>query len=112
MGEDDISRSRSFSYLFEADGKRIVLSGDVKRPSELDPLLADGADVLVMETGHHKVLSVLDYAKEQNVKSLIYNHHGREMLTSRAEFEKIMSSCETQEKINAVISYDGMTFSL
>ena len=112
LGEDDISRSRSFSYLFEADGKRIVLSGDVKRPSELDHLLADGADVLVMETGHHKVLSVLDYAKEQNVKSLIYNHHGREMLTSRTEFEKIMSSCETQEKINAVISYDGMTFSL
>ena len=108
LGEDEQSRSRSFSYLFEADGKRIVFSGDVKRPSELDPLLEGGADVLIMETGHHKVLSVLDYAIAQGAKALAYIHHGREMLAGRAEFEKALSAEDVKEKINAVIAYDCM----
>jgi len=112
MGTDEKSRSKSFSYLFEAEGKRIIFSGDVKSPSELVPYLKDSADVMIMETGHHKVLSVLDFAKEHRVKNLIYTHHGREMLAHRAEFKKVMAKESSAGNINAVIAYDGMKFTI
>ena len=112
LGEDEAGRSRSFSYLFEAEGKKIVFSGDLKRPSEIDALLVGGADVLIMETGHHKVLSVLEYAKEHGVKTLVYNHHGREMLAGREEFAKIFALDEVRSEINALIGFDCMKLSV
>ena len=47
----------SFSYRIEAgDGKSVVFSGDVADTSELQPLLG-GADLVLMETGHHTVFA-------------------------------------------------------
>lgn len=42
---------RSFSYLIEAEGKRIVFSGDVNDLSELSPWLCHGCDLLLMGRG-------------------------------------------------------------
>ncbi len=90
LGEDGTNGWHSFSYLIEAEGKRIVFSGDVKVPNELDPQIGDGADLVIMETGHHKVESVLDYLGERPIKKLVFNHHGREILADRdAANEKI-----------------------
>ena len=104
VGDDGACGWHSFSYLIEVGGKRILFSGDVRSPEEFVPLLAGGVDVLIMETGHHKVADVLQFAAAHNVKRLLFNHHGREILreTAAAE-EKIRES-----GINAAICFDGM----
>jgi len=103
LREDGTSGWHSYSYLIEAEGKRVVFSGDVGAPDELDTLVADGCDLLIMETGHHAVSSVLDYMESRNIKKLLFNHHGREILRDRAAAEKQISD----RGINAEICRDG-----
>ena len=87
LREADTGDWHSYSYLIEAEGRRIVFSGDVHYPHELDPLIADGCDLLIMETGHHKVADVCEFVKARNIKRLIFNHHGREILRDPADAE-------------------------
>lgn len=95
----------SYSFLIESDGKRIVFSGDVCYPAELDSLIGDGCDMLIMETGHHSVQEVIAYAKAKNAKRLRFIHHGRQIIENRAECEQICKD----SGMDAVICYDGMT---
>ena len=70
---------RSYSFRIEATGKQVVFSGDIKNVSELEPLL-DDCDLLLVETGHHKVEDICVYAREKSVKRLGFLHHGRAIL--------------------------------
>jgi ribonuclease BN (tRNA processing enzyme) len=71
----------SFSYRILCDNKRIVYSGDIKSISELEPWLADGCELLLMETGHHSVEAVCHYVRERpHIARLGFIHHGREIL--------------------------------
>ncbi len=78
---------RSFSYLIEAEGKRIVFSGDIKDLSELSPWLRDGCDLLLMETGHHHPDEVCRRLTDEKyaVGRLGFLHHGRDSLDRYAE---------------------------
>ena len=104
LGEDGENGWHSYSFLFEVDGKRIVCSGDVRTPSELDALIGDGCDLLLMETGHHKVADVCDYAAARNVRALRFYHHGREIIEGRQAAEALLSACP----IDAKLAYDGL----
>jgi ribonuclease BN (tRNA processing enzyme) len=98
LGEDGSNGWHSFSYLIETEGKRILFSGDVKTPDELDVHIKDGVDLVIMETGHHKVDSVLEFLAARPIKKLVFNHHGREILADRdAANEKIKKSGLTAE---------------
>ena len=82
LGEPDVPDDwKSFSFRIEAEGKRIVYSGDVRDVRELSPLL-DDADLLLMETGHHQVEAVCRSLQEMNKvpERLGFIHHGREVL--------------------------------
>lgn len=98
----------AFSYLIEADGKRVIYSGDVGAPTDFDALIGDGCDLLIMETGHHKVSDVLDYMQKRKIKKLLFNHHGREIIADRAAAKQKI----TERGVNADICYDGMVQSL
>lgn len=95
----------SYSFLIEAEGKRIVYSGDVASPVELEPYLSDGCDLLMMETGHHAVADVCAYASKKKVKKLCFTHHGREILRDVGAAERLIASFN----INAMICNDGDT---
>lgn len=77
----------SFSYLFEADRQRIVYSGDVKSFDDLEPLLRDGCDLLLIETGHHvpRELAARAASHDPKIGSLIFVHHGRTILYHPAD---------------------------
>lgn len=90
LGEDGSCGWHSFSYLIEADGKKIVFSGDVGTPSEIIPLVKDGCDLFIMETGHHTVSSILDLYESYPIKKLLFNHHGREIMTDRPAAEALI----------------------
>lgn len=98
----------SFSFLIETDGKRIVFSGDVKEPCELDDLIKEGCDMLIMETGHHAVADVCEYASSRNVKRLRFNHHGREIINNRAKCEEFVDAFAQQADMSIVICKDKM----
>ena len=99
----------AFSFLVEADGKRIIFSGDVKSPSELDEFCEDEVDLLIMETGHHKVSDVCEYAIGRGVKKLRFNHHGREILGSRADSEALVADYSAKSGISMAITHDGFS---
>lgn len=101
--------SFSYSYLIECEGKRLVYSGDVGNYEELDPLVGEGCDGLILETGHFGVDEAGAYAAkkvaEKKIGKLYFCHHGREILNHPKE---------SQQKVQqyfgdrAVICWDGM----
>lgn len=109
MGEPADGKWRSFSFLIEAEGKRVVYAGDIRHLEEVDPLIGDGVDLLIMETGHHPVRDVCKYAVSRGVKRLRFNHHGREILGDRAAAEGLLASFEAEHGISMRLCYDGMT---
>lgn len=108
LGEDGTKGWHSYSFLIEAEGKKIVFSGDVKRPYELDELIGDGCDYLIHETGHHKVKDVIDYASTKNVKSLCFTHHGREIINDREGCQKHVDERVKELGMQIKIAHDLM----
>lgn len=108
MKEDGTEGWHSYSFLIEAEGKRIVFSGDVLSQNELDPLIGDGCDVLITETGHHKVRDVLDFATSRNIRNLRFTHHGREIINDRLGCERIAAEAASNNPICIKLCYDGM----
>lgn len=107
LKEDGTQGWHSFSFLIEAEGKRIVFSGDVAESSELDELLGDGCDLLIHETGHHSVESVCRYAACHDVKALRFIHHGREIINDRDKAELFVEKFAQQTGISVGILSDG-----
>ncbi len=99
----------AFSFLLEGEGKRIVFSGDVGKPEELLPLMPSGCDLLIMETGHHKVADVVSFAKNKGAKKLLFTHHGREILDHRAEMDTLCAKASEENGFIAHILSDGET---
>lgn len=72
---------RSFSFRIETESKVVVYSGDVKSIEDFAAFI-DGCDLLLMETGHHKVEDVCNYLNdsEKDFGQLGFIHHGRAIL--------------------------------
>ena len=108
LHEDGSSGWHSYSFIIDTEGRRIVHSGDLAAPSELDSLLASGCDALIMETGHHKLADVCEYAAQHGVRHLYLTHHGREIL---ADIDGAKRRCEEYAKlygINITVCHDGL----
>ena len=75
---------RSYSFLVECEGRRVVYSGDVKRYDELDGAVGEGCDLLIGETGHHKIDDVYAYFRTKKIGRFCLIHHGREILDDPA----------------------------
>lgn len=107
-GDGEGGAWHSFSFLIETGGKRIVFSGDVAAPEELDGLIGEGVDILIMETGHHRVADVCAYATARGVKRLYFNHHGREIIEDRAAATRQTAAFAAAHGIEITICHDGM----
>ncbi len=79
---------RSFSFLIEGENKRLVYSGDIKSLTELDDIIGEGVDVLIIETGHRKILDVFEYVKNKNIGMVYFSHNGREILNAPKEADE------------------------
>lgn len=96
---------QSYSFLIECEGKQIVYSGDVKNYSELDAIIADGCDMLIIETGHFGIDDAYSYTKDKSIGSIRFMHNGREILNAPgASQEKVAGLFDGR----AVICFDGM----
>ncbi len=101
---------QSFSFRITSQNKRIVYSGDVKSFDDLSVFLAEGCDLLLMETGHHKAEEICLKLKDSgySVKSLCFLHHGRGVL---GDYEGTLERCR---KIFAdvILCNDGDVFEI
>lgn len=108
LKEDGTNGWHAFSFLIEAEGKRIVFSGDVLSPKELLPLIDPHCDLLIMETGHHDVASVMDFAVENHIPNLRLTHHGRQILENRDYYESLAKEYTQKYNISICLCHDGM----
>ena len=102
--------SQSYSFRIESGGKTVVYSGDVGDVSELAPIL-ESADLLLMETGHHKVEAVCGWLKEHapDLGRLGFIHHGRAILAD-ADGELKKANAILGDRV--FIADDGMVVEL
>ena len=99
---------RSFGFLIEAEGKRIVYTGDTGGYGDFAPLLP--CDILITETGHHCAYEVARAAENGGgVGSIIFTHHGIPMLKDM-DGELALARAEFSGDI--IATYDGQTIEL
>jgi len=100
----------SFSFRIEVGNTRVVFSGDVTHISDCESLLGD-CDILLMETGHHKVEDICEWLVEsgKRIGRLIFVHHGRAIL---ADPEKELRKARSMIGKNVSLAYDGMKIQL
>lgn len=84
---------QSFSFTIEAEGKRMIYSGDLKRLDDIKELLCEGCDLLLMETGHHKAEDVCKKILNEGypVASICFVHHGVAIL---GDYDGTLERCQ------------------
>jgi len=96
----------SYSFLIEAEGKRILFSGDLSHtPSQDFPIsvLDEPLDLAICEGAHFKATDYVPFLKgNKNLKKLCFNHYSSRFLPSVLEAKEIFS-----EDIEVVIASDG-----
>ncbi|MBR3762314.1 MAG: MBL fold metallo-hydrolase [Lachnospiraceae bacterium] len=78
----EVDHCLSYSYLIECEGKRLIYSGDVGKYEDLDPLLKNGCDGFIIETGHFGIDAVQQYVSDKKIGRLFFSHNGREILNN------------------------------
>ncbi len=103
-----IADRTSFSYKLTVEGKTIVYTGDFKDFDEIIPILRDGCDLLLCETGHHLPMDICRKIKESGcrVDKLRFVHHGRYILAGEKPAAEEIKKCYDGE---FMICHDGMT---
>jgi len=99
----------SYSFVLEAEGKRVVFSGDITR-ADL-PRLADidDVDLFVLELTHIDLLSVCECLGRQKVKCIAFNHIG----DFSAREEQINNFCNSENfPYPVLIAYDGLSIEI
>ena len=84
---------RSFGFVIEADGRKVVYTGDTRGFEDYAPLL-DNCDVLLHETGHHHPAEVAQrLIDEGKVPGLLaFLHHRRDILNHPEEQAALLAA--------------------
>ena len=78
----------------------------MKSYEELDPLIGDGCDGLIIETGHFGIGDVYAYTQNKQIGKVYFTHNGREILNHGDASKKKVKAYFGE---NAVICFDGMS---
>ncbi|MBQ2749971.1 MAG: hypothetical protein IJF34_09330, partial [Clostridia bacterium] len=97
---------RAFGYRMEGEGKSVVFSGDIGDYTDLDPLIGDGCDLLLVETGHMSIDGVYEYTRDKKIDKICFIHNGREILNHPRESKEKMSRLFGER---GIIGEDRMT---
>lgn len=101
---------RSYSFVIKAEGKKILYSGDFRELSELLPHL-DGADLVFLETGHHRAFALCQELLDTHVSfgQVVFYHHGVEIL---GDFEGELALARQVLGDRLLFAQDGMRLEL
>ena len=91
---------------YSPDRKRVRRELASHLEDAMDAYMEGGCDMLIMETGHHKVEDVLAFAVENKIPNLRFTHHGRQILDNRLEMEKLCNETSAKHPICVHIMRD------
>ncbi len=96
----------SYAYLIEAEGKRVLFSGDLSHHPAADfpyAVLDSPLDLAICESAHFAATEYIPILGESgNVKRLCFNHYSSRFLSSVLEAKAILS-----EKFEVILATDG-----
>ena len=100
----------SYSLLLEAEGKKVLFSGDFRDFSELLPHLA-GADLVFLETGHHRAAALCQELQDSGIEvgKVVFYHHGVEILH---DFSGELAAAQAVLGNQVAFSDDGSVYQL
>ena len=85
-----MSNDISYAYVFEADGKRVLFTGDISAGfSEYCEIVQNEYfDLVVCEMAHAYLCDVAELLKKTNTKRMIINHYHEPLLNGYEEIFK------------------------
>ena len=99
----------SHAFLVEAEGRRVLCSGDLCHPT-VDFPSVDDLDVAILEAAHFNVAEYIDVLKDKSVRSVYINHYGNYIgIINGSNF---VTFREKIAPIPAELTTDGMEISL
>jgi ribonuclease Z len=100
----------SFAYLLEAEGKRVLCSGDLAAPS-VDFPPVDDLDAAILEGAHFHLTEYVPILKARNIRSVYINHYGNYIsrINNQGHFQTLRDEISP---IPAYLTTDGMEFTL
>lgn len=86
------SRRNSYAFLFEAEGKRFLYTGDLSAPPADFPVaaLAEPVDLMICESAHFPSTEYLPYLEGKDVKKIVVTHYTTARIPAFLEFKKAM----------------------
>lgn len=98
----------SFAYLLEAQGKRVICTGDLKHPSADFPLEAaqEETHLLVCEAAHFDATDYLPLLRQCQVKRVCVHHHSPKHFASIRQLAAEMAPLPVQA------AHDGLEITL
>ena len=97
----------SHAFLLEAEGKRVLFSGDLKtRTAEDFPMevLEDGLDLAICECAHFEATVYLPYFQNRNnVKKLCFNHYSDRFFPSVLAVEKKLGAFHATDDMEIIL---------
>ena len=76
---------RSFAYLFEAEGKAVLFTGDLSNPGRDFPAVEKPLDLLICESAHFPATDYLPVLEKMDVKKVCITHYSNRRLISVME---------------------------
>lgn len=81
----------SFAYLVEAEGKRVLFTGDLKNPGVDFPAVAQPIDLLVCESAHFPATDYLPVLENADVKKVCVTHYSDKFLASVLQMQATLN---------------------
>ena len=97
----------SHALLLEAEGKRVLYTGDLKSSAEDFPraIAAEGFDFLIGESAHFSTLKYVELLKDLPIKEVAITHH-------YAPNEQFHETKKALAPLPMTLVYDGMEFNI
>jgi ribonuclease BN (tRNA processing enzyme) len=98
----------SYAFLVEAEGKTVLLTGDIRSPGIDFPTVAfeRELDLVIAEAAHFMVEDYLDVFQKCHIKSVCINHYSQKRIGGFVDLQKAMTP------IPVCLATDGLEFRL
>jgi len=81
----------SHAYVLEAEGKTVLCTGDLSRPSEDFPYVDKELDLMICESAHFPATDYLPVLDKIEVKKVCVTHYSPKRMLSLYEFQQAMA---------------------
>ncbi len=98
----------SHAYLLEAEGKRVLMTGDLKKPAVDFPFVAEPLDLMVCESAHFPATDYLPVLDKLSLRRLCFTHYSPRRMLSLYELKQKMD----ERGLPMVIATDNLELTL